>query len=151
MAIMNRNMVLQDTGHRICSFLGLSTSERERKEIRGYIKFDVMKANPMTNLTADPTSVSLDSCVQVSLQIDTLSDSFVSLTVSQHILYNAWDWKDHFNLSQNKQSDQHYKKKIKKTLQGGGLLRKARKGKQSPVKLKLSCLVKNNKYLKKDI
>lgn len=55
MAIMNRNMVLQNTGHRICSFLGLSTSERERKEIRGYIKFDVMKANPMTNLTADPT------------------------------------------------------------------------------------------------
>ncbi|XP_017561241.1 cytosolic sulfotransferase 2-like isoform X3 [Pygocentrus nattereri] len=48
--------LVADTGReikRLCSFLGLSTSDEEKEKIRGAVQFDVMKANPMTNLTED--------------------------------------------------------------------------------------------------
>ncbi|KAK3539842.1 hypothetical protein QTP70_013418 [Hemibagrus guttatus] len=50
--------LVEDTGRELenlCSFLGLSPSEEERKEIVRCVQFDVMKANPMTNQMDDPT------------------------------------------------------------------------------------------------
>ncbi|KAF7695072.1 cytosolic sulfotransferase 2-like [Silurus meridionalis] len=79
----------------LCSFLGLSTPEEQRKKIVRCVQFDVMKANPMTNLTDDP---SLD------------------LSVSQFLRKGkVGDWKNHFTVAQNEQFDEVYKLKMKNT------------------------------------
>uniref|UniRef100_A0A8B9RIL3 Sulfotransferase n=1 Tax=Astyanax mexicanus TaxID=7994 RepID=A0A8B9RIL3_ASTMX len=90
--------MVEDTGREIkhlCSFLGLSTSEEEKEKIRGDVQFDVMKANPMTNLSEDG---SLDFSVSQFLRKGKVGD-----------------WKNHFTVAQNEQFDELYKQKMKNT------------------------------------
>ncbi|KAM9475518.1 cytosolic sulfotransferase 2-like [Clarias gariepinus] len=90
--------LVKDTGleiKKLGSFLGLSTSEEERKKIVACVQFDVMKANPMTNLSDDPT---LDCSVSQFLRKGKVGD-----------------WKNHFTVAQKEQFDEHYKQKMKDT------------------------------------
>ncbi|KAF4070627.1 hypothetical protein AMELA_G00287490 [Ameiurus melas] len=90
--------LVEDTGRELknlCSFLGLSTSEEERKKITECVQFDVMKANPMTNLTDDQT---------------------LDFSVSQFLRKGkVGDWKNHFTVAQNEHFDEHYRQKMKNT------------------------------------
>ncbi|XP_060738499.1 cytosolic sulfotransferase 2-like [Tachysurus vachellii] len=90
--------LLEDTGRELknlCSFLGLSPSDEERKEIVRCVQFDVMKVNSMTNQMDDPT---LDSSVSQFMRKGKVGD-----------------WKNHFTVSQNDQFDEDYKRKMKNT------------------------------------
>ncbi|KAK1786917.1 hypothetical protein P4O66_017296 [Electrophorus voltai] len=88
--------LVEDTGREIrglCSFLGLSPSEDEREKIRGAVQFDVMKANPLTNLEDDTT---------------------LDFSISQFMRKGkVGDWKNHFTVAQNEQFDEHYKQMMK--------------------------------------
>ncbi|KAG9270297.1 cytosolic sulfotransferase 2-like [Astyanax mexicanus] len=90
--------LVEDTGceiKRLCSFLGLSTSEEEKEKIKGDVHFDVMKANRMTNLSDDDT---------------------LDFSVSQFLRKGkVGDWKNHFTVAQNEQFDELYKQKMKNT------------------------------------
>uniref|UniRef100_A0A8B9L4H1 Sulfotransferase n=1 Tax=Astyanax mexicanus TaxID=7994 RepID=A0A8B9L4H1_ASTMX len=67
----------------------------EKEKIRGDVQFDVMKANPMTNLSEDG---SLDFSVSQFLRKGKVGD-----------------WKNHFTVAQNEQFDELYKQKMKNT------------------------------------
>ncbi|XP_066499658.1 cytosolic sulfotransferase 2-like [Hoplias malabaricus] len=90
--------LVEDTAreiNRLCSFLGLSTSEEESKKIREDVQFDVMKANPMTNHSGDST---------------------LDFSISQFLRKGkVGDWKNHFTVAQNEEFDEYYKQKMKNT------------------------------------
>ncbi|XP_062855227.1 cytosolic sulfotransferase 3-like [Trichomycterus rosablanca] len=90
--------LVENTGReieRLCSFLGLSKSKEEKANIIRSVHFDIMKANPMTNQSDDP---SLDFSVSQFLRKGKVGD-----------------WRNHFTVAQNEQFDEDYKQKMKNT------------------------------------
>uniref|UniRef100_A0A3Q1IT88 Sulfotransferase n=1 Tax=Anabas testudineus TaxID=64144 RepID=A0A3Q1IT88_ANATE len=88
--------LVEDTGREIdklCSFLGLSPSEDERKRITGGVQFDKMKKNNMTNYSTHA-------------RMDFKTGSFMRKG-------RVGDWKNHFTVAQNEEFDEDYKKKMK--------------------------------------
>ncbi|TSL97278.1 Cytosolic sulfotransferase 2 [Bagarius yarrelli] len=90
--------LVEDTGRELknlASFLGLSPSAEEMREIIRRVQFDVMKENPMTNQRDDPT---------------------LDFSVSQFLRKGkVGDWKNHFTVAQNENFDEDYKQKMKNT------------------------------------
>ncbi|KAM9475517.1 cytosolic sulfotransferase 3-like isoform 3-T3 [Clarias gariepinus] len=80
---------------RLNSFLGLTTSSKERERITKRIHFDAMKQNNMTNYSTDPV---MDNTISPFMRKGKVGD-----------------WKDHFTVAQNEQFDEHYKQKMKNT------------------------------------
>ncbi|XP_042347740.1 cytosolic sulfotransferase 3-like [Plectropomus leopardus] len=86
----------EDTGREIdklCSFLGLSRSDEEKKRVAGGSHFDNMKKDNMANYSMIPV---LDSRISPFMRKGKVGD-----------------WKNHFTVSQNEQFDEDYKKKMK--------------------------------------
>ncbi|XP_036402417.1 cytosolic sulfotransferase 3-like [Megalops cyprinoides] len=80
---------------RICSFLGLSPSEKELQRVTGLTKFEVMKENSM----ADYSSIGvLDQSISPFMRKGTVGD-----------------WKNHFTVAQNQAFDEEYKKRMGKS------------------------------------
>ncbi|XDV40776.1 hypothetical protein PO909_009783 [Leuciscus waleckii] len=88
----------EDTGReveRLSSFLGLSTSVEEREKITKGVQSDAMKQNNMINHVTIP---------------------FMDFKISPFMRKGeVGDWKCHFTVAQNKQFDEIYKQKMKKT------------------------------------
>ncbi|XP_068185205.1 cytosolic sulfotransferase 3-like isoform X3 [Antennarius striatus] len=88
--------MIEDTEREIdklCSFLGLSPSLEEKKQIRGEVHFDSMKKNNMANYSSFPT---------------------MDFTISKFMRKGkVGDWKNHFTVAQNEEFDEDYKKKMK--------------------------------------
>ncbi|XP_068192572.1 cytosolic sulfotransferase 3-like [Antennarius striatus] len=78
---------------KLCSFLGLSPSLEEKKQILGEVQFDNMKYNNMVNY-----STSLHANVKIS--------PFMRKG-------KVGDWKNHFTVAQNEEFDEDYKRKMK--------------------------------------
>ncbi|XP_068601622.1 cytosolic sulfotransferase 3-like [Brachionichthys hirsutus] len=77
---------------KLCSFLGLSPSEEERKLLRSELKFDQMKKNDMVNYSLLPP-------------MDVKVSPFMRKG-------KVGDWKNHFTVAQNDEFDKDYKKKM---------------------------------------
>ncbi|XP_051759904.1 cytosolic sulfotransferase 3-like isoform X2 [Ctenopharyngodon idella] len=90
--------LVEDTGReveRLCSFLGLSTSVKEREKITKGVQFDAMKQNNMINHVTIP---------------------FMDFKISPFMRKGkVGDWKCHFTVAQNEEFDEVYKQKMKKT------------------------------------
>ncbi|XP_042347409.1 cytosolic sulfotransferase 3-like [Plectropomus leopardus] len=87
--------LIEDTGREIdklCSFLGLSRSDEEKKRVAGGSHFDNMKKDNMANY----------STIKVM-------DFKISPFMRKG---KVGDWKNHFTVSQNEQFDEDYKKKM---------------------------------------
>ncbi|XP_076597798.1 cytosolic sulfotransferase 3-like [Chaetodon auriga] len=88
--------MVEDTGREIdklCSFLGLSPSVEEKKQITGGVQFDNMKKNDMVNYSTAP-----------------VMDFKISPFMRKG---KVGDWKNHFTVAQNEEFDEDYKKKMK--------------------------------------
>ncbi|XP_068192542.1 cytosolic sulfotransferase 3-like [Antennarius striatus] len=88
--------MIQDTEleiDKLCSFLGLSPSDEEKKLLRHELKFDNMKKNDMVNYSLLP-----------------VMDGKVSPFMRKG---KVGDWKNHFTVAQNEEFDEDYKKKMK--------------------------------------
>ncbi|XP_036961263.1 cytosolic sulfotransferase 3-like [Acanthopagrus latus] len=88
--------MIEDTGREIdklCSFLGLSPSAEEKKQIAGGVQFDNMKKNKMTNYSTIP-----------------VMDFKISPFMRKG---KVGDWKNHFTVAQNEEFEEDYKKKMK--------------------------------------
>ncbi|XP_076597650.1 cytosolic sulfotransferase 1-like [Chaetodon auriga] len=88
--------MVEDTGREIdklCSFLGLSPSVEEKKQITGGVQFDNMKKNDMANYSTFP-----------------VMDFKISPFMRKG---KVGDWKNHFTVAQNEEFDEDYKKKMK--------------------------------------
>ncbi|KAG7492249.1 hypothetical protein MATL_G00011650 [Megalops atlanticus] len=80
---------------RVCSFLGLSLSEKELQRVTGLTTFEVMKENSM----ADYSSIGvLDQSISPFMRKGTVGD-----------------WKNHFTVSQNEAFDEEYKQRMGKS------------------------------------
>ncbi|XP_068199552.1 cytosolic sulfotransferase 1-like isoform X3 [Antennarius striatus] len=78
---------------KLCSFLGLSPSVEEKKQIRGEVHFDSMKKNNMANYSSFPT---------------------MDFKISKFMRKGkVGDWKNHFTVAQNEEFDEDYKNKMK--------------------------------------
>ncbi|CAL8367714.1 unnamed protein product [Lota lota] len=90
--------MVEDTGREIdklCSFLGLTSTAKEKEQISNLVQFDSMKKDDMANY----------STVEVM-------DFKISPFMRKG---KVGDWKNHFTLTQNEQFDEDYKKKMKNT------------------------------------
>uniref|UniRef100_A0A671VKR8 Sulfotransferase n=1 Tax=Sparus aurata TaxID=8175 RepID=A0A671VKR8_SPAAU len=88
--------MIEDTGREIdklCSFLGLSPSAEEKKQITGGVQFDNMKKNDMVNHCTIP-----------------IMDFKISPFMRKG---KVGDWKNHFTVAQNEEFEEDYKKKMK--------------------------------------
>ncbi|XP_068453355.1 cytosolic sulfotransferase 3-like [Clinocottus analis] len=85
----------EDTGREIdklCSFLGLSRSDEEKKRVMEAVHFDNMKKDKMANY----------STIEV-----------MNFKISPFMRKGkVGDWKNHFSVAQNEQFDENYKKKM---------------------------------------
>ncbi|XP_059188628.1 cytosolic sulfotransferase 2-like [Centropristis striata] len=90
--------MIEDTGREIdklCSFLGLSCSDEEKKRVTGGVQFDNMKKDKMANY----------STMEV-----------MNFKVSPFMRKGkVGDWKNHFTVAQNEKFDEDYKKKMTDT------------------------------------
>ncbi|CAL8240116.1 unnamed protein product [Gadus morhua 'NCC'] len=90
--------MVEDTGreiNKLCSFLGLTSTTKEKEQIRHQSQFDNMKKDDMANY----------STVEVM-------DFKISPFMRKG---KVGDWKNHFTVAQNEQFDEDYKKKMKNT------------------------------------
>ncbi|CAL8276007.1 unnamed protein product [Boreogadus saida] len=90
--------MVEDTGreiNKLCSFLGLTSTTKEKDQIRHQSQFDNMKKDDMANY----------STVKVM-------DFKISPFMRKG---KVGDWKNHFTVAQNEQFDEDYKKKMKNT------------------------------------
>ncbi|XP_073326402.1 cytosolic sulfotransferase 3-like [Pagrus major] len=88
--------MIEDTGREIdnlCSFLGLSPSAKEKKQIMYGVQFDNMKKNDMANYSTVNT---------MDFKISTFMRKG-----------KVGDWKNHFTVAQNEEFEEDYKKKMK--------------------------------------
>ncbi|XP_073325811.1 cytosolic sulfotransferase 3-like [Pagrus major] len=88
--------MIEDTGREIdklCSFLGLSPSVEEKKQIMYGVQFDNMKKNDMANYSTAP-------------DMDFKISPFMRKG-------KVGDWKNHFTVAQNEEFEEDYKKKMK--------------------------------------
>ncbi|KAM8755708.1 cytosolic sulfotransferase 3-like [Acanthopagrus schlegelii] len=88
--------MIEDSGREIdklCSFLGLSPSAEEKKQITGGVQFDNMKKNDMVNHCTIP-----------------IMDFKISPFMRKG---RVGDWKNHFTVAQNEEFEEDYKKKMK--------------------------------------
>ncbi|XP_028308530.1 cytosolic sulfotransferase 1-like [Gouania willdenowi] len=88
--------MVEDTGREIdqlSSFLGLSTSAKEKENILNEVLFDNMKKNKMTNYSSFP-----------------VMDFKISPFMRKG---KVGDWKNHFTVAQNEEFDEDYKKQMK--------------------------------------
>ncbi|XP_073326149.1 cytosolic sulfotransferase 3-like [Pagrus major] len=88
--------MIEDTGREIdklCSFLGLSPSADDKKQIMNGVQFDNMKKNNMANYS---TILVMDFKVSPFMRKGKVGD-----------------WKNHFTVAQNEEFDEDYKKKMK--------------------------------------
>ncbi|XP_068199567.1 cytosolic sulfotransferase 3-like [Antennarius striatus] len=78
---------------KLCSFLGLSPSLEEKKQIINEVQFDNMKNNDMVNFSTSP---------RMNFKI-------------LHFMRKGkvGDWKNHFTVAQNEEFDEDYKRKMK--------------------------------------
>ncbi|XP_068453674.1 cytosolic sulfotransferase 3-like [Clinocottus analis] len=86
--------LIQDTGREIdklCSFLGLSRSDEEKKRVMEAVQFDNMKKNEMAN----PKTPAMDFKISPFMRKGKVGD-----------------WKNHFSVAQSEQFDEDYKKKM---------------------------------------
>ncbi|XP_030232103.1 cytosolic sulfotransferase 3 [Gadus morhua] len=91
--------MVEDTGreiNKLCSFLGLTSTTKEKEQIRHQSQFDNMKKDDMANY----------STVEVM-------DFKISPFMRKG---KVGDWKNHFTVAQNEQFDEDYKKKMKNTM-----------------------------------
>ncbi|XP_067381834.1 cytosolic sulfotransferase 3-like isoform X2 [Channa argus] len=79
--------------NKLCSFLGLSISAEEKRQISGGVQFDNMKNNNMVNYSTIP-----------------VMDFKISPFMRKG---KVGDWKNHFTVAQNEEFDEDYKKKMK--------------------------------------
>nr|XP_033484458.1 cytosolic sulfotransferase 3-like [Epinephelus lanceolatus] len=87
--------MVEDTGRevdKLCSFLGLTRSDEEKKRVAGGSQFDNMKKDDMANYSLHP-----------------VMDFRVSHFMRKG---KVGDWKNHFTVSQNEEFDEDYKKKM---------------------------------------
>nr|XP_057907223.1 cytosolic sulfotransferase 3-like [Doryrhamphus excisus]XP_057907224.1 cytosolic sulfotransferase 3-like [Doryrhamphus excisus] len=85
----------EDTGRemdKLCSFVGLSPSEEQKKSIISMVEFDNMKKNNMANHSSIP-----------------IMDFKISHFMRKGKVAN---WKDHFTVAQNERFDEDYKRKM---------------------------------------
>ncbi|XP_059902036.1 cytosolic sulfotransferase 3-like [Gadus macrocephalus] len=90
--------MVEDTGreiNKLCSFLGLTSTTKEKEQIRHQSQFDNMKKDEMANY----------STVEVM-------DFKISPFMRKG---KVGDWKNHFTVAQNEQFDEDYQKKMKNT------------------------------------
>ncbi|XP_073326812.1 cytosolic sulfotransferase 1-like [Pagrus major] len=88
--------MIEDTGREIdnlCSFLGLSPSAEEKKQIMYGVQFDNMKKNDMANYS---TFNVMDFKISPFMRKGKVGD-----------------WKNHFTVAQNEEFEEDYKKKMK--------------------------------------
>ncbi|KAK2851590.1 hypothetical protein Q5P01_007866 [Channa striata] len=88
--------MVEDTEHEInklCSFLGLSHSAEEKRQISGGVQFENMKKNNMANYSTNP-----------------VMDFKISPFMRKG---KVGDWKNHFTVAQSEEFDEDYKKKMK--------------------------------------
>ncbi|XP_030278673.1 cytosolic sulfotransferase 1-like isoform X2 [Sparus aurata] len=88
--------MIEDTGREIdklCSFLGLTPSAKEKKQIMYGVQFDNMKKNDMTNYS---TVITMDLNISPFMRKGKVGD-----------------WKNHFTVAQNEEFVEDYKKKMK--------------------------------------
>ncbi|XP_059902037.1 cytosolic sulfotransferase 3-like [Gadus macrocephalus] len=88
--------MVEDTGreiNKLCSFLGLTSTTKEKEQIRHQSQFDNMKKDDMANY----------STVEVM-------DFKISPFMRKG---KVGDWKNHFTVAQNEQFDEDYEKKMK--------------------------------------
>ncbi|XP_034730644.1 cytosolic sulfotransferase 3-like [Etheostoma cragini] len=86
----------EDTGREIdklCSFLGLSPSDEEKKRVLRGVQFDKMKKEDMINYS---THCAMDIKISPFMRKGQVGD-----------------WKNHFTVAQSQQFDEDYKKKMK--------------------------------------
>ncbi|XP_054644726.1 cytosolic sulfotransferase 2-like isoform X2 [Dunckerocampus dactyliophorus] len=85
----------EDTGRemdKLCSFVGLSPSDEQKKSIAGMVQFDNMKKNNMANHS---------------------SISVMDFKISHFMRKGkVGDWKNHFTVAQNEHFDEDYKRKM---------------------------------------
>ncbi|KAL7399447.1 hypothetical protein ABVT39_024420 [Epinephelus coioides] len=87
--------MVEDTGRevdKLCSFLGLTRSDEEKKRVAGGSQFDNMKKDDMANYSLHP-----------------VMDFKISHFMRKG---KVGDWKNHFTVSQNEEFDEDYKKKM---------------------------------------
>ncbi|XP_049919776.1 cytosolic sulfotransferase 3-like [Epinephelus moara] len=87
--------LIEDTGRevdKLCSFLGLSRSDEEKKRVTGGSHFDNMKKDDMANYS---TIAVMDFKISPFMRKGKVGD-----------------WKNHFTVSQNEEFDEDYKKKM---------------------------------------
>ncbi|XP_068192533.1 cytosolic sulfotransferase 1-like [Antennarius striatus] len=78
---------------KLCSFLSLSPSLEEKKQILGEVHFDNMKNNDMANYSTSP---------------------YMNFKISPFMRKGkVGDWKNHFTVAQNEEFDEDYKRKMK--------------------------------------
>ncbi|XP_068610222.1 cytosolic sulfotransferase 1-like [Brachionichthys hirsutus] len=78
---------------KLCSFLGLSPSLEEKKQITDEVQFDNMKHNNMVNYSTSP---------------------WMDFNISAFMRKGkVGDWKNHFTVAQNEEFDEDYKRKMK--------------------------------------
>ncbi|XP_068609768.1 cytosolic sulfotransferase 1-like [Brachionichthys hirsutus] len=78
---------------KFCSFLGLSPSLKEKRQIIDEVQFDNMKQNDMLNYSSFPN---------------------MDFTISKFMRKGkVGDWKNHFTVAQNEEFDEDYKRKMK--------------------------------------
>uniref|UniRef100_A0A4W6G3U4 Sulfotransferase n=1 Tax=Lates calcarifer TaxID=8187 RepID=A0A4W6G3U4_LATCA len=88
--------LVEDTGleiDKLCCFLGLSPSVKEKERITGKVHFDDMKRNNMVNSSTFPG-------------MDFKMSSFMRKG-------KVGDWKNHFTVAQSEEFDEDYKRKMK--------------------------------------
>ncbi|XP_068199578.1 cytosolic sulfotransferase 1-like [Antennarius striatus] len=78
---------------KLCSFLGLSPSLEEKKQIINEVQFDNMKNNNMTNYSTNP-------------RMNFKTSPFMRKG-------KVGDWKNHFTVAQNEEFDEDYKRTMK--------------------------------------
>ncbi|XP_068192553.1 cytosolic sulfotransferase 1-like [Antennarius striatus] len=78
---------------KLCSFLGLSPSLEEKKQITGEVQFDNMKNNDMVNYSTNG-------------RMNFKTSPFMRKG-------KVGDWKNHFTVAQNEEFDEDYKRKMK--------------------------------------
>ncbi|KAJ8414165.1 hypothetical protein AAFF_G00050350 [Aldrovandia affinis] len=79
----------------LCSFLGLSPSEKEKERVTQKTKFEAMKNNSMANYS---TVEIMDQSISPFMRKGTVGD-----------------WKNHFTVAQNEAFDEEYKRRMEKS------------------------------------
>uniref|UniRef100_A0A8C5A0W0 Sulfotransferase n=1 Tax=Gadus morhua TaxID=8049 RepID=A0A8C5A0W0_GADMO len=90
--------MVEDTGreiNKLCSFLGLTSTTKEKDQINNLVQFDNMKKNEMANYS---TVKAMDFKISPFMRKGKVGD-----------------WRNHFTVAQNEQFDEDYKKKMKNT------------------------------------